>query len=257
MIWKFNDNNFGWITQPLILGDIIIVPSSGTAYAWNKKTGGEVLTFQTGDENFCTPVYGGGNVYFGPDNNMLYAVNVATGQEVWKYNALYGIRAGVAYSNGVVYVGPRGDRDNTNSATGSVIAVNAVTGAEIWHKSINGQTTKSYAYAYGAGLVYSNGMVYVSTPEGMIVLDALSGKVQWRHTASEIYDTPKISGGIIYVGSNTDFLFPLNANTGVEEWKYKTPNGIYNDNPILSNGRIYIGDSGPNSKIYALTAPTG
>ena len=29
LIWKLNDNNFGWITQPLILDDIIIVPSKG------------------------------------------------------------------------------------------------------------------------------------------------------------------------------------------------------------------------------------
>ena len=61
-------------------------------------------TFQSGSENFASPVYGGGNVYFGSDNNMLYAVNVDTGEEVWKYDVLYLIRSGPAYSNGVVYV---------------------------------------------------------------------------------------------------------------------------------------------------------
>ena len=256
MIWKFNDKNIGWITQPLILGDIIIVSSSGAVYAWNKKTDDEVWTFQSGGKNFCSPVYGGGNVYFGSDNNMLCAVKLDRGEEVWKYDALYGIRAGVAYSNGVDYVGLMGDRDNTKSASGSVIAVNAETGAEFWHKSINGHTTKPYAYPYKAALVYSNGMVYVSTQDGMIVLDASSCNVQWHHTESIIQGTPKISGGIIYFGSGTGFLFVLNANTGVEDWMYKTTNGIYVDTPTLSNRRVYIEDHGPNSKNYALAAPT-
>ena len=187
---------------------------------------------------------------------MLYAVKLDTGEEVWKYDALYGIRAGVAYSNGVVCVGPMGDRDNTNWASESVIAVNAVSGVEIQHKFINGQATKSHAFAYKAGLEYINGMVYVSTHDGMIVLDTLSGNVQWHHAESIIHGTPKISCGIIYFGSSTGFLFVLNANTGVEEWKYKTTNWIYADTPTLSNGRVYIGDHWPNSKIYALAAPT-
>ena len=186
-IWKFDNNSFSSAVQPLIIVDIIIMPSNGrtvsgyvqgAVYAWNKKTRDEMWTFQAGEQISCSPVYGGGNVYFGSDNNMLYAVNVDIGEEVWKYNALYGIRSGPAYSNGVVYVGPMGDRYNTKSSSGSVIAVNAVTGAEIWHKSINGESTNSYAYAYQAGLVYSNSMVYVSTQDGMLALDALGGNVQ-------------------------------------------------------------------------------
>ena len=68
----------------------------------------------------------------------------------------------------------------------------------------------------------------------------------------------KTTGGIIYFGSASGFLFALNTNTGVEEWKYETTNSIYyNTSPTLSNGRVYSGDTGPNLKMYALAAPTG
>ena len=75
LIWKFNQNSFSWLTEPLIVGDSIIVTSRGSdpwegrhaevVYAWNKKTGDEVWTFQTGGQNYGSSAYGGGNVYFG------------------------------------------------------------------------------------------------------------------------------------------------------------------------------------------------
>ena len=132
----------------------------------------------------------------------------------------------------------------------SVIALNAVTGAERWRKSIEDGNE-----VYKAAMVYANVTVYASTQGGMYALDALSGAEQWRYTSSVwgerwIRSTPKISGGIIYLGSARGHLYAFNANTGVEEWKYKRTNGgLYNDSSTMSNGRIYIATEGPSSLI--------
>ena len=108
---------------------------------------------------------------------------------MWKYDALYKIRGDVAYNNGVVYVGPMGDRANTNRNSGSVIAVNAVTGAEILHKSIQCLGPR-WAYGITVGVVYANGMVYLSIADGMIALDASNSAEQWR-TTERIVAMPK------------------------------------------------------------------
>ena len=97
---------------------------------------------------------------------------------MWKLDALKKGTAKVAYNNSVVYVETL--RDMANGAnSGSVITVDAVTGAERWRKTIEDDNE-----VYKAGMSYANVMVYVSTHGGMYALDVLSGAKQWRHTGS-------------------------------------------------------------------------
>ena len=119
-----------------------------------------------------------------------------------------------------MYVGTLRDRANRASSE-SVIAVDAVTGAERWSKTIEDDHE-----AHAAWMIYTNDMIYASTPGGMYTLDASSGAEQWRFDSSVcskiwIESPPKISRGTIYFDNQPGYLYALNANTGVEEWKYR------------------------------------
>ena len=68
---------------------------------------------------------------------------------MWKLNSLKNIAAEVAYNNGVVYVGTLRKRVN-RATSGSVIAVDAVTGAERWRKTIEDGNE-----VFKAGMIYA------------------------------------------------------------------------------------------------------
>src|ERR1019366_6103963 len=75
-------------------------------------------------------------------------------------------------------------------------------------------------------------------------------------TGREIYSSPAVTGGIVYVGSDDNNLYALNATTGALVWKYLMGNIVYSS-PAVANGIVYVGSGYPDSNLYALNARTG
>ena len=47
--------------------------------------------------------------------------------------------------------------------------------------------------------------------------------VKWRYqTGNSVFGSPAVVNGIVYMGSLDQYLYALNADTGVLVWKYKT-----------------------------------
>ena len=59
---------------------------------------------------------------------------------------------------------------------------------------------------------------------------------------------------MVYVGSQDDSVYALNATSGSKIWSYPTNNEV-ESSPAFANGVIYIGSDDNN--IYALNATSG
>jgi len=129
----------------------------------------------------------------------------------------------------------------------------------------------------GTSPVVADGVVYVSggypTDDQndeyayLYALDARSGEEKWRLPWSTDWSHPScpaVSEGVVYIagrsediddtGSNGEYLYALDAETGQERWKFRTPFGV-TPSPAVSDGLVYFGTDG--GYLYALDAASG
>ena len=75
-------------------------------------------------------------------------------------------------------------------------------------------------------------------------------KIKWQfHTKGQVFSSPAVASGYLYVGSSDHFLYAIEAATGSLKWKFKT-DGRITSSPAVSAGVIYIASTDGN--IYAL-----
>jgi outer membrane protein assembly factor BamB len=103
-----------------------------------------------------------------------------------------------------------------------------------------------------------NGVVYIgSNDDNVYALDAHTGKKLWSYTTgAEIYSAPVSAHGVIYVGSNDGNVYALKAATGKKLWSYYTGGG--ESVPAVQNGVVYVGSAKESGdNVFALNAQTG
>jgi outer membrane protein assembly factor BamB len=85
---------------------------------------------------------------------------------------------------------------------------------------------KSYSRSlFGGGVSYDNGKLYATTGLGTVAqIDAASGKIGWRVSpGGPLRGAPTISGGALYVMTQDNQLFALNAADGSTLWTASGP----------------------------------
>ena len=81
-------------------------------------------------------------------------------------------------------------------------------------------------------------------------------KLLWTYEAGEsIESSAAISGGTVYVGTQSAELLAIDLQTGKLRWKYKAQEGIAESSPAISQGVVYIGDS--SGLLHAVRASDG
>jgi outer membrane protein assembly factor BamB len=84
---------------------------------------------------------------------------------------------------------------------------------------------------------------------------APSGVEKWKFiTGGLVYASPIVADGVVYVGSETDFLYALDADTGALRWAFET-GGNVNAEPAVADGTVYVPSEDGN--LYAVDADTG
>lgn len=98
-------------------------------------------------------------------------------------------------------------------------------------------------------------MVYVgSNDNGVYALNASTGARFWSYTTGgSVYSSPAVGNGVVYVGSFDDKVYALNANTGDKLWSYAT-GGEVTSSPAVVHGTVYIGCG---SDVCAFGLPVG
>ena len=101
-----------------------------------------------------------------------------------------------------------------------------------------------------------DGVVYVgSTDHHLYAIDAVTGKERWRcSTDGSVTSTPAISDGAVYVGCNDDHVYSVDAATGAARWKFLTGAAMHSS-PAVVQGWVYIGCR--DHHVYAIDARTG
>jgi len=76
------------------------------------------------------------------------------------------------------------------------------------------------------------------------------GKLTWNYTTgSYVVSSPAVVNGTVYVGSDDNNTYALNATTGAKLWNYTTGNGVVSS-PAVVNGTVYVGSDDGN--VYAI-----
>jgi len=228
-------------SKPAIAGDWLIVGGQyGDVLALNRKTGKIGWRFEAAaairgaivvskKSNSIT-------AYFADFTTDVYAVDVKTGKQIWTKRAGYesasSVTGSVAIYNGIVYVpitslevalAANGKYPCCNSS-GGVVALNAMTGDEIWRHRVITETAKE-------SVMKKNG-----TP-----FHGPSGAPVWCSP------TIDVKRGLLYIGTGENYSKPttntsdaiqaLDLKTGKLIWNFQaTANDSYNVAcPVLTN----------------------
>ena len=82
-----------------------------------------------------------------------------------------------------------------------------------------------------------------------------SGQLKWSFkTGGAVESSPAVVGGVVYVGSDDNNIYALNANDGTQKWAFPTGGPVVSS-PAVVNGVVYIGSNDGN--VYAIDAMTG
>jgi len=102
----------------------------------------------------------------------------------------------------------------------------------------------------------AEGVVYIgSYDDNLYALDAKSGKLLWKYeTGDHVCPSAAVAEGVVYIGSYDDNLYALDATSGKLLWKYKTGDDVCSS-AAVAEGVVYIGSYDDN--LYALDAKSG
>jgi outer membrane protein assembly factor BamB len=76
-----------------------------------------------------------------------------------------------------------------------------------------------------------------------------NGQLKWSYTITGyVGSSPHVADGVVYVGSNDNNVYALNATTGAKVWNYTTGGQV--SSPAVANGVVYVG--GADNNVYAL-----
>ncbi len=126
----------------------------------------------------------------------------------------------------------------------------------------NVSTTISILWNFTRGdEIYSSpavagGVVYIGSRDNRIyALNASSGSHIWNFTTGgDVDSSPAVAGGVVYFGSMDNKVYALNASSGSHIWNFTTGSWAYSS-PAVASGILYIGSL--DRKIYALNASNG
>ncbi len=238
--------------------------------AWGQESG-EYLT--------SSPAVDGDTVVFGSGDGALYAVAIGTGRQYWRYQTGGRVRSSPAIAGGVVFAG---------SQDGSIYAVDLATGRLRWRYDTEGRSLESAHFGYdrktiqiargrqwhrhcrrarwiplrwkrdyaiswvNSSAAVADGVVYTGTSDAAYVdaLDLTTEHERWRFsTASIVWGSPTVAGGLVYVGEGTGALHAIDRRTGAERWRFTT-GGFVLSSPVVAHGMLYVGSN--DGSAYAL-----
>ena len=222
--------------QPTIVsGRVFVGSDNGFVYSLDAKTGCVYWSFENGSivRNALTigPVTGQGDaryaVYFGDGKANVFALDAQTGRLLWKTKAdphfIARITAGAKLYNGRLFVPVSSSEEFSSgnpdypccTSRGSVVALDANTGKEIWKAWVVREEPLPYkTMANGVTLYKPAGGAVWNSP----TIDPVRGAVYFGTGDATTAPSPK----------TTDAIMAVDINTGKLLWSYQaTENDVF------------------------------
>ena len=222
--------------QPTIAaGRVFVGSDNGFVYSLDAKTGCVYWSFENGSivRNALTigPVRGQGTarfaVYFGDGKANVFALDAQTGRLLWKTKAdphfIARITAGARLYNGKLFVPVSSSEEFSSgnpdypccTSRGSVVALDANTGAQIWQSWVVPEEPKPYkTMANGVTLYAPAGGAVWNSP----TIDPAQGAVYFGTGDATTAPSPR----------TTDAIMAVDINTGKLRWSYQaTENDVF------------------------------
>jgi outer membrane protein assembly factor BamB len=217
-------------------------------------------------------------------DDVVLALDGRTGARKWM-SRLPPMATAMAVADGIVYAG---SALGPQSVSGEVVALDGATGARRWSARV-GAPVAALAVTGGvvAGcwdnlipgpqpLMYglnavdgqilwqrdlgavlpiiaaADGLVFAAANGGLLAVDALAGKLLWKHTVGGQYPNAlDVAGDAVYVGY-LNSVRAFSARTGQELWSYPAEGLV--TKLAASSGTLYAAASagGPGYTLYAL-----
>ena len=146
----------------------------------------------------------------------------------------------------------QGDAIYAASASGTLVRLNAATGASGWRIEA--------AKHLSAGVGTDGSIAAVGTDKGDVFAFTADGKPAWQaKVTSEVVSPPKIADGVVVVWSADGRVFGLSATDGKTRWVYQRNNPpltVRNySGGAITRGGLFMGTAG--GKLVALDLTTG
>jgi outer membrane protein assembly factor BamB len=241
-VWSYNIG-YTITSSPAVANGIVYIGSGdGKLYAFNASSGVLLWSYTTGKAIYSAPLTANGVIYVSSEDGMVYTLNATSGALLWRYNTGTIIYCSPSLDNGVLYI----------SSGTTLYALKATTGVRLWSYTAS-------PLDYLGNVAITNGVAYVTSNNYNLntykisSLNSNTGRLIWSYdTGGEIYTSPAVGNGIVYIGTFDDKLYALNATAGALLWSYTTGGKIYSS-VTIANGVVYIG----SDRMYALNATTG
>lgn len=188
------------------------------------------------------------------DANHLYAINIHTGEEVWSFSpaetpisardtASCLVSSFSFYTNGhlggLVTIG--NGSAYWSSLNQQLYSLDAKSGELNW-------TTYTDLCA-NPGTVFVDNKILINNSGKLIAFDSETGNKRWEFAIdideSSVVKMSKMTApaaheGSLYIGANDEHLYVLNAESGEEEWRYKTMGRV--ESPLsIARNTIFFG----------------
>ncbi|MFZ2338767.1 MAG: PQQ-binding-like beta-propeller repeat protein [Bacteroidales bacterium] len=243
LIWRTSPVGNTFMGTPVVVGDLVYVTPGSVGFNFTnvqdyKKTG---MAIRGGDISY----------------NGVFALNKNTGELVWYYLTNGGTMPTPAFGE---------DRIFFSAGDGTVYALDAKTGKEIWKNEVGGMANMS-SPAYYDGKVYAA----MSLKAFIYCFDAKAGKVLWQGTVPNAENTgmgdvsPAVDDGVVVMDAvsmiktksgkdtmNTG-LRAYDANTGKVLWTQlmgegPKPPAFKGGMPMIHDNVVYVGT--PVNSVY-------
>jgi len=197
----------------------------------------------TTDGNTITVIEGMGYSVNNPryDEKYIICWNASNGNAIWKQELKGNVISSPLVVEGRVYLA---DHD-------WIYCLNASTGKLAWEYDTSVLVREYTSPTYSEGKIYV-GCYYLGI---LFCLNALSGELEWKYTSeSQIYLSPVVSGGKVYISTWLEKVYCIDAMTGDSLWDYNT-NGMAVYSLTSYYDKLYFSSSDCN--VYCLNANTG
>ncbi|KYG61236.1 PQQ-binding-like beta-propeller repeat protein [Bdellovibrio bacteriovorus] len=218
--WRLPIQNGIEPSATIIRDRLFVGASDGNFYSISASTGEIQWSFATKAENLSAPLLEEGVVYFLAGNNVFYALDAATGRQIWLYSrqdtSQFSIRGGsqAAFKNGTLYVG---------FSDGSLVALNAQTGAVVWELQLN--RNKRFRDIDATPVIDGNQLYIAGYDDKLYCVSVDKGEVLWRIDGGG-YSAVTMAGDKIFYPTTNGEVWALKKSNGDKVWTYKLKDGI-------------------------------